>query len=86
MVLRIDTLDRRQRRFLPGHTVDSVLLDILDRSRDIPGDGENILREGELGQRLGRASLRWWRARLLQWGEERRLVNPRRDSGCEWGL
>ena len=83
MVLRIDTLDRRQRRFLPEHNVDSVLLDILDRSKDIPGDGESILRVGELGQRLGRARLRWSIARLLQWAEERRLGNPRRDSGCE---
>jgi len=83
VALRKDTSDRRQKRFLPEHNVDSVWLDILDRSKGTPEDEESTVREGVWGQKFGRQSPPEWKPRLLRWEEERQLENPRRDSVSE---
>ena len=81
MALRIDTWDRMPRRFPLGHILGNVLLDILDRSKDIPEDAENTLSEGDQDQRFGRRSLRRLGARLLPWVVGHQLENPHMDSG-----
>ena len=73
------------RQFLPEHSVDNVLLDILDKNRDMLVDGESIVLVGGLdrifddflqGYHQTQAS---WIRRLLT-REERRRESLHKDN------